>query len=367
MAIAANIQLHSHRAVLEWSDASTLQMPFLWLRDNCPCDDCRVTQTTEKKFILSDVPRDLAPAEMSLTEAQLDITWPDGHQTCYPLEMLQAFSQRHQKKWQPWPDDYQPRYFDFNESLASDVVARDMIEELANFGAVVLTETPAEEQSLETLASRLGPVREMPFARLHEVIFDPDGYNVAATALQLPPHNDFASASWPPSIQALHMLANQASGGESIIVDTFSLIEKYRVDHPEFFEALCNTPIPFRMFSDDVETYTTQPMVRCDADGNVVHVRFSNQLMQVADPGATGMETFYFAYHELCRRITDPAAKVTFRLEGGQILVVASHRVLHAREAFEPDGERHLRDAYYELENAINHIKVIDRKSEEQG
>ena len=36
-----------------------LELPNLWLRDNCPCDDCRVTKTQEESFILSDVTADI--------------------------------------------------------------------------------------------------------------------------------------------------------------------------------------------------------------------------------------------------------------------------------------------------------------------
>ena len=28
-------------------------LPNLWLRDNCQCDDCRVIESQEKRFILS--------------------------------------------------------------------------------------------------------------------------------------------------------------------------------------------------------------------------------------------------------------------------------------------------------------------------
>ena len=71
---------------------------------------------------------------------------------------------------------------------------------------------------------------------------------------------------------------------------------------------------------------------------------------------------FYQAYRELCRRITDPTAQVSFRLNGGEILVVAAHRVLHGRQAFEPGGRRHLQDAYFEFDNVKNHLVVLRRK-----
>ncbi len=50
------------------------------------------------------------------------------------------------------------------------------------------------------------------------------------------------------------------------------------------------------------------------------------------------------------------------RLEGGEILLVAGHCVLHGREAFEPMGKRHLQDAYYEFDNVKNHLLVLHRK-----
>ena len=55
-------------------------------------------------------------------------------------------------------------------------------------------------------------------------------------------------------------------------------------------------------------------------------------------------------------------AKATLRLEGGEILLVASHRVLHGRQAFKPPGRRHLQDAYYEFDNVKNYVLVLHRK-----
>ena len=110
------------------------------------------------------------------------------------------------------------------------------------------------------------------------------------------------------------------------------------------------------------ETFAVAPIVQCRPDGTVERFRFSNQLMQTIDPSRPGTATFYRAYHELCRRLTNSAAQARFRLDAGEILVVASHRVLHGRTAFEPTGKRHLQDAYYELDNVRNHRVVLLRK-----
>ena len=44
-----------------WYEGSVSRLPYLWLRDNCGCNECRVAETTEKRFILTQVPVNLRP------------------------------------------------------------------------------------------------------------------------------------------------------------------------------------------------------------------------------------------------------------------------------------------------------------------
>ena len=48
--------------------------------------------------------------------------------------------------------------------------------------------------------------------------------------------------------------------------------------------------------------------------------------------------------------------KSIFRLEGGHILLVSAHRVLHGRREFKQNGKRHLQDAYFEMDNVENNL-----------
>ena len=202
----------------------------------------------------------------------------------------------------------------------------------------------------------------MLFDRIHDVAVDRSGYNVAHTPLPLPPHNDFASYTWPPSVQALHMLVNETPGGDSIIVDGWAILTALRAEQPDYFDVLSRVAVPFREFDENTETFAVEPIVRCDADDRIAGLRFSNQLMQAIDPNDPRATDFYRAYRELCRRITDPERQVTFRLNGGEILIVAAHRVLHGRQEFKPAGHRHLQDAYFEFDNVKNLLVVLRRK-----
>lgn len=347
---------------IRWASGGSSTLPHLWLRDNCNCDDCRIAQTDEKKFMVSSVPVDIAPEAVEIIDDCLRIVWPDGHTSRYDGANLRARENDNPPDRQRWPLNYVPHRHDYAAFLDDDQVAALAIREFIVHGAIILSGAPTEPGTLEQLAPRLGPIREVSFARIHDVAVDPSGYNVAHTPLPLPPHNDFASYTWPPSVQALHMLANETTGGESILVDGWELLTRFRAAHPRYFATLRDMPVPFREFDDHTETCTSQPIIRCDTGDNIAGLRFSNQLMQSIDPNDPRTSSFYTAYHELCRRVTDPATQVSFRLHGGEILIVDAHRVLHGRQAFEPGGRRHLQDAYFELDNVINHRVVLRRR-----
>lgn len=360
--IDPKVTRHSDSIEIAWSCGSRSLLPNLWLRDNCDCSDCRILQTSEKKFMLTEVPADIAPTAVDIVNDSLRLVWPGGHRTSYAGEMLRRWGEVRALEWAAWPGEFVPTRYTYHAFLDDDHLAVQAIGEFAELGVIILTGSPTVAGTLEQLAPRLGPIRELLFDRIHDVRVDPAGYNVAHTALPLPPHNDFASYSWPPSVQALHMLANETRGGDSIIVDGWAVLHALRDEHPDYFDALCSMPVPFREFDDDTETYAVAPVVCCDVDGRICSIRFSNQLMQAVDPNDPRTAGFYRAYHELCRRIAAKDARSTFRLHGGEILIVASHRVLHGRKAFEPNGERHLQDAYFELDNVRNHAVMLRRK-----
>ena len=347
--------------IISRADGTDIMLPNLWLRDNCPCDDCRVVETQEKRFILSTVDADIAPTEVSLDRHQLSILWPDNHRTQLPLSTIDQLLIPEPNHSQPWPASFIPQSFDWSLFLTDNQTTVAALTQFMRHGAIVLRDTPTQSESLELLAPVLGPIREVLFDRIHNVSVTGHVYNIAHTSLGLPPHNDFASYSFPPSVQALHMLQNETPGGESIVVDGWAILEQLRLDHPEYFQILCEFPVPFREFDDNNETYAVEPMVRCDTDGNIQSLRFSNQLMQMMNPMQQGIVQFYRAYRELCVRIMhrDSDARATFRLEGGQLLLVAAHRVLHARESFQPVGARHLQDAYFELDNVANKLRQL--------
>ena len=334
-------------------------LPFLWLRDNCQCDEFRITETQEKQFLLHTVPIDISPDKVDMDGDMLLIKWPDGHDSIIPTSKILECGASRYPDYKFWSKKFTPNRFTWKDFLDDVSTSIEALKDLVSYGVIILKEAPKELNSLEMLSKRLGPIHETLFERIHNVSITGHVYNVAHTSKGLPPHNDFASYKSQPSIQALHMLENECEGGESIIVDGWRLLEDLRYDRPDFFKTLQDFDVPFREFDEENETFAEAPIIKCSNDGSIESFRYSNQLMQMIDPTKHGVKDFYMAYHELTTRIHNPKYRSTFRLNGGEVLIVASHRVLHAREPFTPNGKRHLQDAYFVYDNVANNLVLL--------
>jgi gamma-butyrobetaine dioxygenase len=220
--------------------------------------------------------------------------------------------------------------------------------------------TPSRDGEVERFAERIGHVRETAFERVHNVRHDPAGYNVAHTALELKPHTDLPSYHWPPSVQLLHFLVNEAEGGQSTVTDGWAVLADLRRDDPGAFETLTRVPVAFQLFSDDEDTYACSPLVQLDTAGRVVTFRYSNQLAQPLDASFADVAAFYDAYRTLGRMVAGGRYTVAFAASSGDLLTVHGHRVLHGRLPFDPaSGARHLQDVYMEYDDLMARRRVL--------
>ena len=352
------IQIKKDSVILSTDSSKEYDLPFLWLRDNCQCDECRIIETQEKQFLLHTVPVDISPKSVEIKDEKVFVLWPDNHQSVIPLIQIEESGKPRYPERKSWTSKFTPTKFDWSDFLDEEEIALEALKTFVSFGAIILKNAPKEPNSLEVLSRRLGPIHETLFERIHNVSIEGYGYSVAHTSKEIPPHNDFASYKSQPSIQILHMLENECEGGDSIIVDGWEVVEDLRKDNPEYFNILKEFNVPFRQFDENNETYTVAPMINCLSDGSLESFRFSNHLMQMINPSREGVKNFYKAFHEASSRVLDSKYRSTFRLNAGEALIVASLRVLHGRESFVPSGKRYLQDAYFVYDNALNNSVI---------
>ena len=135
-----------------WSDGAQTSFPYLWLRDNSACGECRVEQTTEKRFLLTSVPVDIAPASTACEDGTLRIIWPDGHASIYNDQQLRVFSDDDTEAWTTWNPGYVPQRVAYLDFLGDDATAASAIKEFVSSGAIILMNAPQEPNALESQA-----------------------------------------------------------------------------------------------------------------------------------------------------------------------------------------------------------------------
>ncbi len=340
---------------------------YVWLRDNCWCDECRVPQTGERRVFTADIPAAIAPQRAELDEAgTLVVEWNDGHASSYSRRWLGRYdygdAARAARRHRPvlWDAGLALARFDHGDVVGSKEGQLAYLDALRDYGVALVAGTPAVAGEVERFAAAVGHLREVAFERVHNVYHDPAGYNVAHTPIELKPHTDFPSYTWPPSVQLLHFLVNDAAGGESIVVDGWRVLADLRAAEPGAFHVLTRVPVAFQMFSSGEDTWAEAPVVELDARGEVRTLRFSNQLAQPLDAPGDMVEPFYDAYRMLGRMVDDPAYRKEFRTTGGDLVTVHGHRVLHGRKAFDPaSGARHLQDGYMEWDDLMARRRVL--------
>lgn len=363
---APSVTLHDRYLTVPVEEAA-VRCHYVWLRDNCWCAECRVSQTQERKLLTASIRPDISPTSVALDDdGTLRVTWDDDHASAYTAAWLRAYDYSDQARAgrlpEPvlWDATFSVPAFEHDEVLGSPKVQIAYLEAVRDYGVALIHNIPSIPGEVERFAEKIGHVRETAFERIHNVRHDPTGYSVAHTPAELIPHTDLPGYHWPPSVQLLHFLVNGATGGESTVTDGWSVLADLRAEDPAGFETLCRVPVPFQVFSDDEDTSATAPLVETDTDGRVRAFRFSNHLVQPLDAHFDDVETFYAAYRELGQMIMSDRYKVAFKASSGDLLTVHGHRVMHGRLSFDPtSGARHLQDVYMEYDDLMARRRVL--------
>jgi gamma-butyrobetaine dioxygenase len=331
-----------------------------WLRDNCLCHECRIVQTDERRWQPWSQPTAPVAATVDVVDGELRIGWVNGHRSTYgsaEWDKIRVTGWRGAWTARLWRAGYEIERFDHHQTIDDQVTRRHMFEALRRDGAVIVTGSPTEPGTvIDLLHSLRLTLCDSSLGLIFDVKLDPAGFNIAFTAEEVPPHNDNAQYTHPPSGQVLAMLVNEVEGGNSVVVDGWSVLDRLNNDHPAAVDVLSRVEVGFRQYSAEADAFTRAPVVVRDRAGRFIHLRFSNQLMQPLGFDDVDLAEWYQAYRLLGAAIADPANQVSFRLEAGDTLFVNGYRVLHARTAYKPGRPRHLQDVFFEMDDVFGHL-----------
>lgn len=363
----------ARRLTLRWSDGETGEFPLMWLRDHCACTECRHPMTRERLYKLLDDPlwerftNDDALEAADTDARSLTLNWRDGHVSRFDAGWL------HQRRpgqelatllpsATPWPENFTPNHVDHADFVGDGDGRSRWASALLRDGLVMLDHGPCELEEVSRIAESIGPMRSTNFGGRFDVRSVPNPNNAAYTAIGLELHTDLPNWRQPPDIQLLYCLENDAEGGESSFADGFAAAETLRAENPAAFRVLSETLIDFRFQDDGHDIAVREPVIDLDEAGNPREIRFNNWIRDTLSLPADQIEAWYDAYRAFWQILRRPERRVELTLEPGQMVAFDNRRVLHGRNAFDPNtGKRHLQGTYLDLDMLQSHLRVLSR------
>jgi gamma-butyrobetaine dioxygenase len=350
-----------------WSDGTTSFWPAIWLRDQCPCAQCR-HPSGQRLFEIVDLPEQPTIERIAMQgDGSVRVTWKDeSHVSTY----LATFLYEHNLKTPPaapiklWGADLAPLPEGDWPSVARDPAAElAWLEAYHVHGFGLLRNVPVRPGMVAEVGDRLGFVRTTNYGKLFDVISVPDPNNLANTALGLGVHSDNPYRDPTPGVQLLHCLVSDAPGGDSLLVDGFAAAEQLRQWAPEQFELLTLVPASFRFADKDADLQARTPLISVDFEGRLTAVHFNNRSFAGIDVPVDMVEPWYEAYRNFAQILKQPERELIFRLAPGDLLVMQNERALHGRTAFDANlGRRHLQGCYVDKDGLESRQRVLRRQ-----
>ncbi|MFI9785721.1 TauD/TfdA family dioxygenase [Kitasatospora sp. NPDC051984] len=340
-----------------------------WLRDNCPCTECRNPRSGQKRFQIGDLPDGLTATEAHRDETGLHVLWSDGHRSHYPTgwdapeEAAGDHRTEHGKRlWEAADFARGLPEADWSSYLSDPEERIAVLSAVRRSGFAVLRGVPAEERQVLAVAGTFGYVRDTNYGELFDVRVEPDAVNFAFTDAAIAPHTDNPYRDPVPTLQLLHCLRNEAAGGDSGLVDGFRAAALLREEDPEAFALLARTPVPFRYRDRTADLAAELPMIGLDPRGAIREIRFNNRSIDTLRTlDGAELDAFYAAYRRFAAITLRPELRLEFRLGPGDCLIFDNTRLLHARTAFEQAGGRHLQGCYADLDSLSSTLSVLRR------
>ena len=354
---------------LEWRDNSLSHFHPIWLRDNCRCAECGDPTIGYRSLQLTSLNLNLIPHNLAHSADQLQITWEDGHQSCYPAGWLDEHSydngSRASRAFRPevWNDALRanPPGYDFSEVDSNDTKLLQVLQQVRDHGICFLHNAPAQTGVVEALSLRFGFPQESNFGRVQDLVFNPQRRSIAHDIKALKPHTDEPYRASPPGILLFHCIANDQTGaGSSTFVDGFEIAERLRAHDAEGFYALCNNSQTFRRhFSDNVDLIAEFPVISLDDFGNLCGVRINDRVAAAPRIAPDQVEAYYRGMHYLLQQSEDPQLILHLTLKPGDIAIFDNHRVLHGRTDLTVDGERWLQWVQIERGDFHSSLRIL--------
>lgn len=363
----------------------------LWLRDVCDCPQCVDPSTGQKRFQTCDLPLNIEAKILEETDDVIRITWKNDlatvgpeHISVYQQSKLSAYLSSSENEgdvvgagwsmpiarmWDGAAMTQNLLSVDFASYQKSEYALLKVLEHLKRCGLVLITNAPPREDAVESVAGRIGHLRETFYGRTWDVKATPKAKNVAYTNQFLGFHMDLLYMSDPPGLQFLHCLKNSCSGGESMFADAFHAAHAVKENSKDDYHILSTFPQTFHYRNAGEHYRYTRPTIVEDENENIDHVNWSPPFQGAFEgrPSSSNLSHYVHAAKAFSSQVEAAKSIYEYRMREGDCFIFSNRRVLHARRAFDTaSGERWLKGAYLDTDVFNSRLRVMLEKAFER-
>ncbi len=343
------------RLIIEWADNTTNAFYYIWLYDNKP-DRWHFNGQKLGKTI--DIPIGIKPLEVETSPGSIHLVWPDGDtsysadwlwKNCHKLDMYKP------KLWNKF-DQHTIHFYPHLVKEPSSL--KKCLEDVANYGFAQVSSLVPEDGAVLRLVDLFGYIRETDFGMVYDELVKDDPDFFTNTSIGLSPQTQSPFRNPVPTLHILHCLANDANGGEIILIDGFYLAEKLENTKPEYFHLLSTYPLHFKYENEKQHYAFSAPLIGLDNDGHLTNIRFDNLSVQPFQMPEDVMLSYYAAYQYFEQMLHDERLQLRFKLEEGQALIMDNERIFMGRLPFESLKNRHLQGCFADKDALISKLVV---------
>ncbi|RDD42516.1 putative gamma-butyrobetaine dioxygenase [Trichoplax sp. H2] len=347
-----------------------------WLRFSCHCPICRQEHSNQGTIETRSLPEECKLIASKIEGHEVIMHWQgeEEHVGRIPLQFLLEHNYSKQsileKKQQTAVPTYMTKlsHVKYEDILGSHESYRQFLMKIAEEGCCLVQGTPTDVGSVEKICKQIAPIQRTIYGTVFDVVATPQPINIAYSSVPLGYHMDLMYYESPPGIQVLHCVRFDecVTGGESLLLDSFSVAEELRLQSPEDFRILSTIPATFQKIHFEREFPVSmryqRPHIVLNHDQEVVAVNWSPSFEGPLCVDESYVDSYYKAYRKFSSIIDKSNHEVQYRLRPGDMLIFNNRRILHARKGFALNGgSRHLQGLYLNIDEFKSQVAVANK------
>ena len=361
------IELSNNKVYFENYGSKKEIHPF-WLRERANGENLVDEGSKQRLFDPTGLNKNIEIKDLELSDKFLEVSFSDGVKTKLLIQnIINEFSNINDVemikkiKWDSNLKDINK--YAFKTDIFDQKIMYEALINFYEYGFIIFKNVPIENNFITNFANSIGSIRRTNFGEFFNVRSKPNPNDLAYTSLSLAPHTDNPYRNPVPCIQLLHCIENEVNGGFSTLVDGYTVSEKLKEDHPNYYKILTEIKVRYQFIDKDVVLEDWAEMIQLDENDNFKQVRFSPRLDFVPLMEKEKLDLYYSARNKISELYNSDEYKIEFKLMPGDLLMMDNYRLLHGRTSYDANqGNRFLQGCYIDYDSTEGKLKHLKRK-----